>query len=188
MPPLGRERVLRPRQAHRVKRPGLLERRDLPFDLGDRRRPRRVRQRRRDQIGASEHPSRSERCSMAQATASVAGVFPCVAPATSVASNPGAAFTFPSGTAPSTLAAGSVSRAAATAGAREGVVSRSLSRSGIASPPVFDAASTTSALASNPRSAACLRIPMKAATDSDGKRPPVPIQNGHFGRGSNWAS
>ena len=33
-----------------------------------------------------------------------------------------------------------------------------------------------------------LRIPMKAATDSDGKRPPVPIQNGHFGRGSNWAS
>ena len=23
---------------------------------------------------------------------------------------------------------------------------------------------------------------------SDGKRPPVPIQNGHFGRGSNWAS
>ena len=33
-----------------------------------------------------------------------------------------------------------------------------------------------------------VRIPMKAATDSDGKRPPVPIQNGHFGRGSNWAS
>ena len=33
-----------------------------------------------------------------------------------------------------------------------------------------------------------LRIPMKAATDSDGKRPPVPIQYGHFGRGSNWAS
>ena len=33
-----------------------------------------------------------------------------------------------------------------------------------------------------------MRIPMKAATDSDGKRPPVPIQNGHFGRGSNWAS
>jgi hypothetical protein len=28
-----------------------------------------------------------------------------------------------------------------------------------------------------------VRIPMKAATDSDGKRPPVPIQNGHFGRG-----
>ncbi len=28
----------------------------------------------------------------------------------------------------------------------------------------------------------------KAATDSDGKRPPVPIQNGHFGRGSNIAS
>ena len=35
---------------------------------------------------------------------------------------------------------------------------------------------------------AVMRIPMKAATDSDGKRPPVPIQNGHFGRGSNWAS
>ena len=33
-----------------------------------------------------------------------------------------------------------------------------------------------------------LRIPMKAATDSDGKRPLIPIQNGHFGRGSNWAS
>ena len=33
-----------------------------------------------------------------------------------------------------------------------------------------------------------LPIPMKAATDSEGKRPPVPIQNGHFGRGSNWAS
>jgi len=33
-----------------------------------------------------------------------------------------------------------------------------------------------------------LRIPMKAATDSDGKRPPVPIQNGQFGRGSNMAS
>jgi transposase-like protein len=30
-----------------------------------------------------------------------------------------------------------------------------------------------------------LRIPMKAATHSDGKRPPVPIQSGHFGRGSN---
>ena len=33
-----------------------------------------------------------------------------------------------------------------------------------------------------------LRIPMKAATDSDGKRPPVPIQNGHFSRGSILAS
>ena len=33
-----------------------------------------------------------------------------------------------------------------------------------------------------------LRIPMKTATDSDGKRPPVPIQNGHFSRGSNMAS
>ena len=33
-----------------------------------------------------------------------------------------------------------------------------------------------------------VRIPMKAATDSNPKRPPVPIQNGHFGRGSNWAS
>jgi hypothetical protein len=33
-----------------------------------------------------------------------------------------------------------------------------------------------------------VRIPMKAATDSDGKRPPVPIQNGHFGRRSNWAT
>jgi hypothetical protein len=29
-----------------------------------------------------------------------------------------------------------------------------------------------------------VRIPMKTATDSDGKRPPVPIQSGHFGRGS----
>ena len=29
-----------------------------------------------------------------------------------------------------------------------------------------------------------LRIPMKTASDSDGKRPPVPIQNGHFGLGS----
>ena len=26
-----------------------------------------------------------------------------------------------------------------------------------------------------------LRIPMKTATDSGGKRPSVPIQNGHFG-------
>lgn len=33
-----------------------------------------------------------------------------------------------------------------------------------------------------------LRIPMKTATDSDGKRPPVPIQSGHFSRGSNLAS
>jgi len=29
---------------------------------------------------------------------------------------------------------------------------------------------------------------MKTATDSDGKRPPVPIQNGHFRRGSDLAS
>jgi len=29
---------------------------------------------------------------------------------------------------------------------------------------------------------------MKTATDSDGKGPPVPIQNGYFGRGSNKAS
>ena len=33
-----------------------------------------------------------------------------------------------------------------------------------------------------------VRIPMKTATDSDGKRPPVPIQSGHFSRGSNLAS
>jgi len=33
-----------------------------------------------------------------------------------------------------------------------------------------------------------LRIPMKTATDSGGKRPPVPIQNGHFGLGSIWAA
>lgn len=35
---------------------------------------------------------------------------------------------------------------------------------------------------------AYVRIPMKTATDSDGKRPPVPIQSGHFSRGSNLAS
>ena len=33
-----------------------------------------------------------------------------------------------------------------------------------------------------------VRIPMKTATDSYGKRPPVPIQNGHFRRGSDLAS
>lgn len=33
-----------------------------------------------------------------------------------------------------------------------------------------------------------LRIPMKAASDSDGKRPAVPIQNGQFGRRPNLAS
>jgi len=33
-----------------------------------------------------------------------------------------------------------------------------------------------------------VRIPMKTATDSEGKRPRVPIQNGHFGLGSIWAA
>jgi len=33
-----------------------------------------------------------------------------------------------------------------------------------------------------------MRIPMKTAIDSDGKRPPIPIENGHFGRGSIWAA
>ena len=32
-----------------------------------------------------------------------------------------------------------------------------------------------------------LRIPMKTATYSDGKRPVIPIQNGHFYRCSIWA-
>jgi transposase len=31
-------------------------------------------------------------------------------------------------------------------------------------------------------------IPMKTASHSDGKRPPIPIENGHFGRGSIWAA
>ena len=31
-----------------------------------------------------------------------------------------------------------------------------------------------------------LRIPMKTATHSDGKRPLIPIQNGHFCRVSDW--
>jgi hypothetical protein len=29
-------------------------------------------------------------------------------------------------------------------------------------------------------SQAIMRIPMKTASDSDGKRPPIPIQSGHF--------
>ena len=33
-----------------------------------------------------------------------------------------------------------------------------------------------------------VRIPMKTASHSDGKRPPVPIQNGQFGRRSIWAA
>jgi hypothetical protein len=33
-----------------------------------------------------------------------------------------------------------------------------------------------------------VRIPMKTATDSDAKRPPVPIQTGHVGRVWNRAS
>jgi hypothetical protein len=33
-----------------------------------------------------------------------------------------------------------------------------------------------------------VRIPMKTATCSDGKRPPVPIQIGHFCRCSIWAA
>jgi hypothetical protein len=31
-----------------------------------------------------------------------------------------------------------------------------------------------------------LRIPMKTAIDSDGKRPPIPIQSGHFFSGPVW--